>query len=111
MNRRTVTAGAFADCKVTFSVDDEMHAIHAKQLADDVARREPLRLFPPHSDYEDAARALVNQPPPDARWCIRYHLRGYPQETTPEPAEGAMHDRNLLIGMGATHIEVVEVKA
>lgn len=45
-----------------------------------------------------------------AMWCLHYRLAGRMGATTPEPAEGAMHDRNVLIGMGATDIRVVEVK-
>jgi len=44
-------------------------------------------------------------------WRLTYRMRGVILQTTPEPAEGAMHDRNVLLGMGATDIRVVEVKS
>ena len=47
---------------------------------------------------------------PVTLWVIHYRLAGRMGATTPEPAEGAMHDRNVLIGLGARDIRVVEVK-
>ncbi len=58
----------------------------------------------------DAARDQIIAPPTAPLYAIRYRLHGNLGATTPEPAEGAMHDRNVLMGMGATEIEVVEVK-
>ncbi len=92
---------------------DEMHAIHAKQIADDVAERTLGRFMAKPTTQRrirDGAFRALNGIPDPPKWCIRYRLRGYPQETAPEPAEGAMHDRSVLLGMGATNIEVVEVK-
>lgn len=58
------------------------------------------------ADARDKFAAAEGRP----LYCLRYHLAGNPGATTPEPAEGAMHDRGVLIGLGATNIEVVEVK-
>jgi len=44
------------------------------------------------------------------RYVVHYRLHGRIGATTPEPAEGAMRDRGVLLGMGAWPVEVVEVK-
>lgn len=43
-------------------------------------------------------------------YVIHYRLNGRMGVTTPETASGAMKDRNVLLGMGATDVRVVEVK-
>ncbi len=44
------------------------------------------------------------------RYFLQYRLHGRIGATTPEPAEGAMKDRNVLLGMGATDVEVRVVR-
>jgi len=43
-------------------------------------------------------------------YVIHYRLNGRIGVTTPETASGAMKDRNVLLGMGATDVRIVEVK-
>ena len=54
----------------------------------------------------DKMHELKEQP----QYVVHYRLDGRIGATTPEPAEGAMRDRGVLLGMGAWPVEVVEVK-
>jgi hypothetical protein len=66
-----------------------------------------------HMDRErlpPASRGDVFSVAEPTRYVVHYRLHGRIGATTPEPAEGAMRDRGVLLGMGAWPVEVVEVK-